>query len=76
MRGSYLANVVGHPDRVYGSSTYDSIGALYGLGFVQDRNATRDLGLGRSRKWRWSDTSGTSPAAVSVPLQSTAKTVV
>ena len=46
------------------------------LGFVQDRNATRDPYLGRSRKWRWSDTSGTSPAAVSVPLQSTAKTVV
>ena len=46
------------------------------LGFVQDRNATRDTGLGRSRKWRCSDTSGTSSAAVSVPLQSTAKTVV
>ena len=30
------------------------------LGFVQDRNATRDPDLGRSRKWRWSDTSGTS----------------
>ena len=46
------------------------------LGFVQDRNAKRDLGLGRSRKWRLSDTSGTSSAAISVPLQSTAKTVV
>ena len=46
------------------------------LGFVQDRNATRDPNLGRSRKWRLSDTSGTSTAAVSVPLQSTAKTVV
>jgi predicted P-loop ATPase len=45
------------------------------LGFVQDRNATRDPYLGRSRKWRLSDTSGTSSAVVSVPSQSTAKTV-
>jgi hypothetical protein len=46
------------------------------LGFVQDRNATRDPYLGRSRKWRLSDTSGTSSAVVSVPSQSTAKTVI
>ena len=30
------------------------------LGFVQDQNPRRDAVLGRSRKWRWSDTSGTS----------------
>ena len=46
------------------------------LGFVQDRNATSDPGLGRSRKWRLSNTAGTSSAAVSVSSQSTAKTVV
>ena len=46
------------------------------LGFVQDRNATRDPDLGRTRKWRWSDTSGTSITATSVPSQSSAKTVI
>ena len=46
------------------------------LGFVQDRNATRDPDLGRTRKWRWSDTSVTSITATSVPSQSSAKTVV
>ena len=46
------------------------------LGFAQDRNATRDTGLGRSRKWRLIDTSGTSITATSVPSQSSAKTVI
>ena len=46
------------------------------LGFVQDRNATRDPDLGRTRKWRLDDTSGTSITATSVPSQSSAKTVI
>ena len=46
------------------------------LGFVQDRNATRDPYLGRSRKWRLSNTAGTSITATSVPSQSSAKTVI
>ena len=46
------------------------------LGFVQDRNATRDPGLGRTRKWRLDDTSGTSSKAVSVPSQSMTKPVI
>ena len=40
----------------------DSLGRLRELGFVQERNATKDPLVGRTRKWHWPGTGDTGAA--------------